>query len=247
MLLYIIKKKKYNNYMQKKFVLPNKYKKLITPVLYFVFITVFVINSITLFNNNYYTKIFIDGQSMAPTLNNSTKSSYENGVSVVENVEYGIVDSHDVTIKRAGRFDIITCFYPWSDYSGGKLNENADFKIKRIIATPGDTFKIDGQVVSYLNDGKWDSYDLGSDDAPFTINKSSNKYISQTTLGEDEYWVMGDNWGNSYDSSSVSSPIKYENITGVLIMIKGTCTVTKEGSNTTVNNYQKYSKPRLFF
>ena len=45
------------------------------------------------------------------------------------------------------------------------------------------------------------------------------------TLGEDEYWVMGDNYSASSDCFNKKSPIYRDNIVGVLIAIEGTCKI----------------------
>lgn len=61
-----------------------------------------------------------------------------------------------------------------------------------------------------------------------------NKYKDfQYELGEDEYWVMGDNYCSSFDcfSSDNKSPIYYDNIVGVLIAIEGTCKIVDKFTN----------------
>ena len=66
--------------------------------------------------------------------------------------------------------------------------------IKRIIGLPGDRVKInDGHV--YINGS------LLNDD-PLINDKMTYAGIAENeiTLGEDEYFVLGDNRNNSYDS-----------------------------------------------
>ena len=61
-----------------------------------------------------------------------------------------------------------------------------------------------------------------------------NKYNDfEYTLGEDEYWVMGDNYCSSFDcfSANNKSPIYYDNIVGVLIAIEGTCKIVDKFTN----------------
>lgn len=61
-----------------------------------------------------------------------------------------------------------------------------------------------------------------------------NKYKDfEYELGEDEYWVMGDNYCASFDcfSQDNKAPIYYDNIVGVLIAIEGTCRIFEKYSN----------------
>lgn len=44
-------------------------------------------------------------------------------------------------------------------------------------------------------------------------------------LGDDEFWVMGDNYSASSDCFSHEKPIYLDNIVGVLIAIEGTCKI----------------------
>ncbi len=62
-----------------------------------------------------------------------------------------------------------------------------------------------------------------------------NKYKNSkpVELGEDEYWVMGDNYCSSFDCFSADNkqPIYYDNIVGVLIAIEGTCKIVDKFTN----------------
>ena len=61
-----------------------------------------------------------------------------------------------------------------------------------------------------------------------------NKYKDfEYELGEDEYWVMGDNYCASFDcfSQDNRAPIYYDNIVGVLVAIEGTCKIAEKFSN----------------
>ena len=202
----------------------------------FVFIIIFLFFSCFIFNRYYYLSIYVDGSSMYPTLNRNRDDS---------RYDFGIVDPHQSAINKIKRFDIITTYYPWEsqDYNlpykkGDKAKESAEYKIKRVIALPNETFKIENNNLYLLNET---SQEFEKIVFPFTRNIGSQ--ISSTdkiyTLASDEYWVMGDNWENSMDCLDAKSPIYKENIVGVLVAIEGTC--DSKGNN------RHYSWPRYFF
>lgn len=75
-------------------------------------------------------------------------------------------------------------------------NANAHFSIKRVIAVPGDTIQIvSGKVVV---NGSILAKDYAED------TKDPGIAREMITLGPDEYFVLGDNRGNSEDSRSAN-------------------------------------------
>lgn len=92
--------------------------------------------------------------------------------------------------------------------------DEATTLIKRVIATPGQTVDlVDGQVVV---DGEVldEPYTEGRPTSPISRHASflADEISYPYTLGEDEYWVMGDNRTNSLDSRYFG-PIKGDSIT----------------------------------
>lgn len=79
--------------------------------------------------------------------------------------------------------------------------------IKRIVGMPGDTISLKDNSL-YIND------ELYLEDA----STESNTYFvySEYTLGEDEYFVLGDNTKSSIDSR-IYGPIKSMDIKGVVL------------------------------
>ena len=112
----------------------------------------------------------IDGPSMEPTLHNH---------------EYILVDKAAYLFQAPERGDVIVFEYPF--------NPQLDY-VKRIIAIPGDTVSVVGQRVAV------DGVTLNE---PY-INKNdpSNPFppINKRIVGPNEYFVMGDNRGDSSDS-----------------------------------------------
>lgn len=90
-------------------------------------------------------------------------------------------------------------------YLGGQLRD-----IIRVAGIPGDVIDFrDGTL--YVNGGSYDLYGFQTD--PVVPGDISYPY----TLGEDEYFLLGDNQARSYDSRYTGyGVIRRENIRGVL-------------------------------
>lgn len=112
----------------------------------------------------------VDGHSMEPSLHDQ---------------EFIFVDKASYLFHAPARGDVIVFRYP--------LNPQEDY-VKRIIAIPGDVISVINQTVIVDGVTLQESY----------INKEnpSNPFssFSKRIVGPDEYFVMGDNRGNSSDS-----------------------------------------------
>lgn len=171
------------------------------------------------FHSYYYELVYVSGASMAPTLNGGDKDEGEHGAKV----DFGIVDPHQSAINHIKRFDIISTYYPYTnnytkDYTqDGSLKRTATKKIKRVIAMPNETFIIKDGLLS-IKDG--DDFKEVKNQPIFTSTTTKDT-LSPITLGENEYWVLGDNRANSTDCASIGKPITKKNIAGVLVAIEG--------------------------
>lgn len=116
----------------------------------------------------------VQGESMEPTLQNG------------DNL---IVDKITYRFKEPRRFDIIV--FPF------RYKENT-YYIKRIIGLPGETVQITNDGKIYIN-----QEELQEGYGKEVILDPGNAY-TPITLGEDEYFVLGDNRNNSSDSRNSS-------------------------------------------
>ena len=113
-----------------------------------------------------------------------------------------IVDKISYRFRDPQRYDIIV--FPF------KYQENT-FYIKRIIGLPGETVQIDEQGTIYIN-GEVLPENYGREIIRAeTVGIAANPIV----LGEDEYFVMGDNRNSSMDSrTEIVGNIKREDIIG---------------------------------
>lgn len=115
-------------------------------------------------------QIYVLGSSMEDTL-------HDNDSVIVEKLSY--------YTNEPERFDVIV-FKP-------QQKDITDYYIKRIIGLPGEMVKIDGDQI-YIN-GKVLEERFGKE--PIT---DPGRCVEEVRLGEDEYFVLGDNRSVSKDS-----------------------------------------------
>lgn len=129
----------------------------------------------------------VDGSSMEPTL-------YDGDNLIVDKISYRFRDPE--------RFDIIVFPFQYKPET---------FYIKRIIGLPGETVQIDGQGNIYIN-GELLTEGYGREVIkPEHIGRAWEPIV----LGEDEYFVLGDNRNNSEDSRSGNiGPVNRDTIAG---------------------------------
>lgn len=136
----------------------------------------------------------VDGRSMYPTL---------------EDGKVGLMNVFSAKFTDIDRFDVVVAYN----------EESGENWVKRVIGLPGDTVYAKDDVV-YVNGLPIEEPYLDTD----YVNQIRERgdYFTQDfdkiTLGEDEYFLMGDNRVVSYDSRRVG-PFKRDDIKGKGIFI----------------------------
>lgn len=132
------------------------------------------------------TPVKVNGSSMDPTLKNG---------------DYMLLYKLTKRTKGIKRFDIVVI-----QTDSGKL-------IKRVIGLPGDTIKYRIEEdekgkelgVLYINDKKVKETFVDEKAKVATCNEEWTICTGEITIPEDEYFVLGDNRGNSKDSRMIST------------------------------------------
>ncbi len=185
-------------------------------------VILFVCSALLIVKNTMYEEVIVSGHSMERTLLSG---------------DYGLTETTSFAKNNLSRFKIITFQYE------DKL------LIKRVIGMPFEKLRIDpnnGDL--YINDNLIEQNFLTETDKCSTCSKYSEKNFcldEGITLGEDEFFVMGDNREVSLDSRSLVGTVKRDQIKGVLKFIYGHCTFD-ETSSTCQSGTRKPTEWRFF-
>ena len=144
---------------------------------------IIIIIVVVLIRSFIITPVRVTGSSMYPTL--------DGGEIMILN-----------KLSSIKRFDIVVV----------KRNGEEESLIKRVIGVPGDVVEVRDDVV-YINNEKLDS-DKYSYLDPDRVGLDKLTYsMPRITLGDDEYFVLGDNRLNSVDSH-IFGPVTKDEIKG---------------------------------
>ena len=118
----------------------------------------------------------VDGMSMESTLHDGDSL-------LIEKLSYRFGDPK--------RFDIVV--FPYYDEFDGKV-----YFIKRVIGLPGERVRIDYDGNIYIND------QILEENYGKEVIEDPGRAVDEIVLGDDEYFVMGDNRNNSKDGRDPS-------------------------------------------
>jgi signal peptidase I len=150
---------------------PVDKKQLIKSIISWVVTIVICLASAKLFTTFVVSSVEVDGTSMYSTLDDGDKA---------------LTDAMFFKMGKINRFDIVIIKMNSGPHKGEKL-------VKRVIALPGETIEYKDSTL-YING------EVVEEDFLVDAAKEATGTIIKTTLGEDEYFVMGDNRGASSDS-----------------------------------------------
>jgi signal peptidase I len=116
---------------------------------------------------------YVNGASMEPTYHNR---------------EYLIIDEISYRFKEPSRGEVVVFRYPV---------DPKQFFIKRIVGLPGERVVVKDGIVTVYNSENISGKDLNE---PYLSDSAATQGESDVTLGEKEYFVLGDNRTASLDS-----------------------------------------------
>ncbi|MDE7423020.1 MAG: signal peptidase I [Lachnospiraceae bacterium] len=142
-----------------------------------------IVTCVFLVPNYVMAKNVVSGESMENTLHDKEQI-------LTEMISY--------RFGEPKRFDIIVFYHFFDNKNTDKSDKDAyEFYVKRIIGLPGENVRIEGDTI-YINGEPLEEH-YGKDSI-----SDSGRAEEEITLGEDEYFVLGDNREVSIDSRSSS-------------------------------------------
>jgi len=134
---------------------------------------------------------------------------YVKGASMEPNFhdrEYLIIDEISYRFNNPERGQVIVFRYP---------RNPQEYYIKRVVGLPGEQVLIKDGTVSIFNDEHPDGFMLDEEYLPADLTTANNTE-EKILIGENEYYVLGDNRNASSDSRSFG-PIDRSYITGKVL------------------------------
>lgn len=245
--------------------------KIVWAIMYFALTVCVLVASCFIFNKVYYTFFYVEGYSMSPTLNYNMKPGYHDfGIVDSHRSIFNTLKRYDIVITYYPD-DIKNDEGDIKEYATSKIkrvigmpNEKVTISNKQGLRPDGTSGKYNEIVVStpislngettYKDETLYlPFFDKITPDMQFNwagispaINEMGGDGSYTWTLNDNEYFVMGDNWGHSTDSTAKHvGAIEREYMTGVLIAINGQCQITGSGENARAIN-KVFSGPTYY-
>lgn len=169
---------------------PRKQRTVGREILSWVLTIAVAVAAALLIRTYLFEPIRVDGESMTDTL---------------QDQELMLVTKPEYIWGQPERQDVIICHYP----------NRKEYFVKRLIGLPGDTVEIRYDRQNHTNTVYINGEALAEPYLTPERNDSDNS-MAPLTLGEDQYFVMGDNRDNSNDSRNASGvgPLTRSQIVG---------------------------------
>lgn len=155
-----------------------------------------------------FQPFFVKGASMEPNFSEGNYLIINEWGYKETKLDFNGIDFSVEPSKLVSRQTPIVIRSPESAHSNGA------FFIKRVIGLPGETVVIENGKVKIINKEYPDGFFL---DESAYLHPSVKTTGSGVTLKDDEYFVMGDNRGNSSDSRSWG-PLKRDKVIGIVLL-----------------------------
>jgi signal peptidase I len=154
-----------------------------------------------------FQPFFVQGASMEPNFKNGeylivNELGYKKTDVGISGKDFFTVDPY----KELSRQEIVVFRYP---------KDTQQFFIKRIIGLPGEKIRIDNDKITIFNDKNPDGFVL--DESEYLSPKLKNNTSQTIELSNDEYFVMGDNRPQSFDSRGFG-PVKKGLVIGKVLI-----------------------------
>lgn len=133
------------------------------------------------------------------------KPFYVKGASMEPNFlerDYLIIDELTYRFKNPVRGEVVV------------FHHDNDYFIKRVVGLPGETVKVSEGVVTIFNSTHPAGFVLDESYLPKDLRTFGNVTVE---LGKDEFYVMGDNRDNSFDSRRFG-PVAEDKIVGRVVL-----------------------------
>jgi len=153
-------------------------RSFLSSILEIVEIAAIAIAAVFLIRSTIIQPFLVSGSSMSP--------NFADG-------DYLLVDQLTYRFRQPERGEVaVFHFHP-------TVNDESTYFIKRIVGLPGEEIRVKNGEITIINNSHPDGFVLGEKYLPPGTDTSGN---TDTVLGTNEYFVLGDNRSYSFDSRS---------------------------------------------